>query len=81
MSCLTVLVPIISKRILFIFQLNYNENLTRFFNSQPRTHPDKEAGDAEEKDDYKPYSSGNVGESRFESFCCLRLPFYMDQSL
>ena len=47
------------------FQLNYNENLTRFFNSQPRTHPDKETGDTEEKDDYKPYSSGNVGESRF----------------
>jgi hypothetical protein len=36
----------------------------RFFNSQPRTHPDKEAGDCDEKDEYKPYSSGNVGESR-----------------
>ena len=56
---------------LIIFQLNYNENLTRFFNSQPRTLSEKEAGDGAEKDDYKPYSSGNVGESRFDIYFCL----------
>jgi hypothetical protein len=42
--------------------------LTRFFNSQPRTLSEKEANvgnDVEaDKDDYKPYSSGNVGKSR-----------------
>ena len=56
-------VPIIIIKVtFFIFQLNYNENLTRFFNSQPRTQPDKEAGDGgDDKDEFKPYTSGNVG--------------------